>query len=102
MSAQQGVFDLTGKVALVTGAGRGLGAATARALAKAGARVAVTGRSPADLAQACASIVEAGGTAMAKLMNVNDAESVSSVMAEVGEAWGTVDVLVNNAGVEHQ
>lgn len=102
MSPQESVFDLTGNVALVTGAGRGLGAATAHALAKAGARVAVTGRSPADLAQVCASIVEAGGTAMAKLMNVNDAESVSSVMAEVGEAWGTVDVLVNNAGVEHQ
>jgi NAD(P)-dependent dehydrogenase (short-subunit alcohol dehydrogenase family) len=102
MSVQQGVFDLTGKVALVTGAGRGLGAATARALAKAGACVVVTGRSPADLTHVCTSIVEAGGAAMAKLMNINDAELVSSVMAEVREAWGSVDVLVNNAGVAHQ
>jgi gluconate 5-dehydrogenase len=83
-------FDLTGRSALVTGSTRGLGLALARALAEAGARVAVNGRSPEAAAEVAASI----DGAVAAAFDVTDEAAVATAVAELGP----VDVLVNNAG----
>jgi gluconate 5-dehydrogenase len=85
------LFDLTGKTALVTGSTRGLGLAFARALAEAGARVAVNGRSPESVASVAATI----RGAIAAPFDVIDEEAVSAGVARLGP----VDVLVNNAGM---
>jgi 3-hydroxybutyrate dehydrogenase len=84
-------MQLAGKLALVTGGGRGIGAACARALATAGARVVVTGRTQADLETVAAEI---GGTAL-----VCDIADRAAMDAMVGKLPGRVDILVNNAGV---
>ena len=90
---------LDGRTALVTGASGGLGAHFARVLARSGARVAVAARR----AEACGDVVEAiraeGGEAMAARLDVADAASVASAIAEVVARYGRLDVLVNNAGV---
>jgi gluconate 5-dehydrogenase len=86
-----GLFDLTGRTALVTGSTRGLGLALARALADAGARVAVNGRS-AEAAEAVAA--ELGGVAAA--FDVTDEDAVAAGVARLGR----VDVLFNNAGIQ--
>jgi gluconate 5-dehydrogenase len=83
-------FDLTGRSALVTGSTRGLGLAFARALAEAGARVAVNGRSPEAAAEVAASI----DGAVAAPFDVTDEAGVATGVA----ALGPVDILVNNAG----
>src|SRR3982751_1441147 len=88
------------KVALVTGGGRGIGRATALALAAEGARVAVTARSTNEIAAAAAGIEAAGGEAIAVALDVGDPAAVRSAFADVRERFaGEVDVLVNNAGV---
>ena len=83
-------FDLSGRSALVTGSTRGLGLALARALAEAGARVAVNGRSPETAAEVAASI----DGAVAAPFDVTDEAAVATAVGELGP----VDVLVNNAG----
>ncbi len=89
--------DLSGKVALVTGAGQGVGQGIALALAAAGARVAVTGRTLAKLEQACALIAERGGEALAVAGNVKNAASLADMVAATVERFGGLDILVNNA-----
>jgi NAD(P)-dependent dehydrogenase (short-subunit alcohol dehydrogenase family) len=84
---------LAGKLALVTGGGRGIGAAIARALAKASARVVVCGRTQADLDTIAHEI---GGTA--RILDLLDRKQTDAVLAEVTASLGRVDVLVNNAG----
>jgi gluconate 5-dehydrogenase len=85
------LFDLTGRTALVTGSTRGLGLALARALAGAGARVAVNGRT----AEACEAVAaELGGVAAP--FDVTDEDAVAAGVAAVGR----VDILVNNAGIQ--
>ncbi|ORA26302.1 SDR family NAD(P)-dependent oxidoreductase [Mycobacterium aquaticum] len=95
-------FDLSGQVALVTGAGRGLGAEAAQSLAQAGALVVVTGRSLDAINHTCSLITDRGGRALAKILDVNDEQSVAQVMAETNTEAGRLDILVNNAGVEHE
>jgi len=93
------MFDLTGKVALVTGAMRGMGKADAVTLAKQGAKVVVT---DIDLEQ-CESVVEeiaaAGGEATAYKMDVADNDEVNEVFDAVIDNYGQIDILVNNAGI---
>jgi gluconate 5-dehydrogenase len=87
-------FSLAGRVALVTGASRGIGRAIAEALAAAGARVLVNGRDPATLAPVVAALREAGAEAESLPFDVTDADAAVAAIA----AQQRLDILVNNAG----
>lgn len=91
--------DLSGQVALVTGASQGLGAAMAIALGRSGAKVACVARSVDKLAATVQAIADAGGTAEAFPCNVADKESVEKTVEAVQEKWGRLDIVVNNAGI---
>ena len=93
-----GMFDLTGRVAVVTGASRGIGRAIARGLASQGAVVCAAARG-ANAAETAAAIVEAGGRAESFTVDVTDTASVEGLFGAVIERHGRVDVLVNNAGI---
>jgi NAD(P)-dependent dehydrogenase (short-subunit alcohol dehydrogenase family) len=86
------------RVALVTGAGSGIGRAIAMALAKDGCAVACLGRNADHLAETAAAIVAAGGRAVSVVADVTLAEEVEAAVAETRRALGPIDVLVNNAG----
>lgn len=90
------LLDLDGRVALVTGASRGIGAATALRLAEAGARVALVARSRADLEQVAATLPEQ--QAMVLPTDVSDQQEIDRTVAAIRTRWGAVDILVNNAG----
>jgi NAD(P)-dependent dehydrogenase (short-subunit alcohol dehydrogenase family) len=92
---------LQGRIAVVTGAGRGIGAAVARALAAEGAAVALCARTKAQLVEVAEAITAEGGTALPFACDVADEGSVQAMAAAVRSALGPVDVLVNNAGVAH-
>jgi NAD(P)-dependent dehydrogenase (short-subunit alcohol dehydrogenase family) len=87
------------KVAVITGGGRGLGRAFARALAGAGYAVAVVARSRDELAETVRQVEAGGGQARAFVADVTDAVAVDEVVGGVEQALGPIDVLVNNAGV---
>ena len=91
--------SLTGQVAVVTGGSRGIGREIALALARAGAKVAVTARKKEKLDETVALIQEQGGQSIAVVMEVTDAESVQRGMHEVSSSLGSIDLLVNNAGI---
>lgn len=90
---------LAGTVALVTGASSGIGAATARALAAAGASVALVARRRDRLSALAKEIGGSGGTASAVPADVTDAEQVAAAVATAVGEWGRLDTLVNNAGL---
>ncbi|MGJ3507153.1 SDR family NAD(P)-dependent oxidoreductase [Enemella sp. A6] len=92
-------FDLSGEVALVTGATSGLGRRFAKTLAAAGAWVAVAGRREELLAEVVDEITADGGTALAVPLDVTDAEAISTALARVEDELGLITILVNNAGV---
>ncbi|GAC1448472.1 MAG: SDR family NAD(P)-dependent oxidoreductase [Isosphaeraceae bacterium] len=93
------LFDLTGRVALVTGAARGLGRAIALGLARQGAVVAVLDVDEAGGAETASTIVSLGQRAGAWACDVGDERQVQAVVKAVREAFGPIDVLVNNAGI---
>ena len=90
-------FD--GKLALVTGASRGIGAATAEALAEAGAHVILTARGASALEQVEERIHAAGGSATIAPMDLNDHENIGKLAQAVAERWGSLDILVLNAAM---
>lgn len=92
-------MSLQGKVALITGASSGIGAATALKLAANGAKVGLAARRTERLEALVAEIEKAGGQGIALEMDVVDSASVASGVAKLAEAFGTIDILFNNAGL---
>ncbi len=91
-------FDLSGRTALVTGTSRGLGQYLARALARAGADIAMTSRNEASLAEFEQEIQALGRRTCAASLDVRDVASISAVVASSEKQLGPIDILVNNAG----
>lgn len=92
-------ISLSSRVAIVTGAGQGLGRAHALALARHGAMVAVNDLSHQDAEAVAQEIVAAGGQAIACPANVADPDTVNAMIEKIMTTWGRVDILVNNAGI---
>lgn len=93
------IRTVRGEVALVTGASSGIGAATARELARRGAKVVLAARRPDELEREVGAITRAGGEAIAIRTDVTDAQQVKRLVARAREAFGRIDILINNAGV---
>ena len=93
------MHELNGKAAIVTGASRGIGEATARALAKAGVSVLLAARSAERTAEIAREIEGAGGRAIAHACDVADWAQVEAAVSACRDRFGSVDILVNNAGV---
>lgn len=90
-------FDLTGKVAIVTGASRGIGQAIAETLAKAGAKVVLSSRKQESLDQVAAGIVAAGGEATGIAAHSGNKDALHTLVQRAVETYGRLDILVNNA-----
>lgn len=93
-------YDLTNKTALITGAGSGLGKAIALAFAKAGASVGVADIDETNAQKVADEISKNGGQAIAIVMNVTDENAVAQGVDKLAKAFGTIDVLISNAGVQ--
>jgi 3-oxoacyl-[acyl-carrier protein] reductase len=93
------VLSLEGRVALVTGAGRGIGAATACLFARAGAHVALLEKDGAGVTKVAEAIGVKGGEALPFTVDITDAFQVERVVDGIVKEWGHLDVLVNNAGI---
>jgi len=96
---EKDLFDLTGKVAAISGAGRGIGKAMALALARAGADVAVFSRTEEQFSATAREIEALGRRALGLRVDVSKAEDVHNMVAAVQEEFGHFDVMVNNAGL---
>jgi gluconate 5-dehydrogenase len=102
MPVNRNPFDLSGRVALVTGAHRGLGFAIARGLAAAGARVVINGRDADALCGAIAKLASENLGVESALFDVTDASAIQKGVTEIAQRMGPVDVLVNNAGIQRR
>jgi len=92
--------EFKGKIALVTGAGRGIGRAIAQAFADQGAKVAANDISPVNLDETIAQITAAGGQAKGIVADVSKKMAVQTMIEEILDEWERIDILINNAGVE--
>jgi len=92
-------MSLKDRVALVTGASRGIGAATAEVLARRGAQVAVSARTVSDLDQVAGRIRKVGGQALVVPCDVLEQAQVEAMVSTVVKEWGRLDILINNAGL---
>jgi NAD(P)-dependent dehydrogenase (short-subunit alcohol dehydrogenase family) len=92
------LFDLSGKVALITGSSRGIGKAIAMHMAAHGARVVISSRKPESCAAAAAEITAAGGAAFVHACNVTQKPELEALVAATLAHWGRIDILVCNAG----
>jgi gluconate 5-dehydrogenase len=102
MAAPAHPFDLSGRLALVTGSGSGLGLALARGLGRAGARVVLNGRNRAKLDAAAATLAADGIAATLAAFDVTNADAVDAAVAGVAREHGPIDILVNNAAVNRR
>jgi 7-alpha-hydroxysteroid dehydrogenase len=96
--ASRSQFSLNGKVALITGGGRGIGEAIARGFADADAAVAITARTASEIERVASDIEAAGGRAFAWPTDVNDVSALPELVDRTVDALGGLDILVNNAG----
>jgi gluconate 5-dehydrogenase len=93
------LFDLTGKIAMVTGGSRGLGKEMAIALGEAGARVTITARREQWLTPAYNELTDLGIECLALKADVSKPEDVQNIVGQTIKKWGRIDILVNNAGI---
>ncbi len=93
-------MSIKDKVVLISGAGKGAGAALARALAKNGARVAANDISPVNVVEVVNDIMRKGGNAQAFIADIAKKVAVQALLKEVGETYGGIDVLINHAAVK--
>jgi 2-deoxy-D-gluconate 3-dehydrogenase len=93
------LFELGGKVAIVTGGNGGIGLGMARGLADAGAALVIVGRNAGKSEQAAADLVARGARAIAATADVTDKDAVAAMVARVRAELGRIDILVNNAGI---
>ncbi len=96
------LFDLTGKVALITGAGGGLGYFITKALASAGATVVLNGRNEAKLENVVHELSMHGYKAYGYAFDITDSDTISNAIQRIKSEVGNIDILVNNAGVQHR
>jgi 3-oxoacyl-[acyl-carrier protein] reductase len=96
-----GVFDLSGRTAVVTGAGSGIGRATARVLAGAGAAVMCADVAAGAVEETAKGIVDGGGRASARVADVTRKDDVDALVADAVDQFGRLDVMCNNAGIMH-
>jgi gluconate 5-dehydrogenase len=96
------MFDLSGRVALVTGSSTGIGYALAKGLAGAGAHIILNGRSEARLAEAASRLRNEGATVHAASFDVTSADDVEQAIAAIEQDIGAIDILVNNAGMQRR
>ena len=96
---KEGLFDLSGRVAIVTGGNGGIGLGMARGLAANGATIAVVGRNEAKSAEAVAELKRDGAKAIAVAADVTDEAAVTAMVTRIRRDLGRIDILVNNAGI---
>jgi gluconate 5-dehydrogenase len=97
------LFDLSGRVAFISGSSRGIGLALAKGLLEAGARVVIHGRDPDRAISAAETLATAtGGETLVSTFNLTDQGEVDRGIADVERLWGTPDILVNNAGIQRR